>query len=241
MEDLEFAGGVPAVMKALKTKLHDRPTVTGKSTHAIADEAAIVDPDVIRDPDRAYHAEGGTVILKGNLAPDGAVVKQSAVSESTMVFTGQARVFESEEESMKAILDGKVQAGQVVVIRNEGPRGGPGMREMLLPTAAITGMGLSDSVALITDGRFSGGTRGPCIGYISPEAASGGVIGLVRDGDTIEIDIPNRKLQLHVDNGELEKRRESWSPGEPKITTGYLARYAVLVGSAASGAVLRAQ
>jgi len=142
---------------------------------------------------------------------------------------------------MKAIMDGKVKAGHVVVIRNEGPRGGPGMREMLLPTSAITGMGLSDSVALITDGRFSGGTRGPCVGYVSPEAASGGPIGLVQDGDRIEIDMPNRRIELLVDEAELENRRKSWSPKEPKITTGYLARYAALVGSAASGAVLRVQ
>jgi dihydroxy-acid dehydratase len=241
MEDLEYAGGIPAVMKALKERLHDRPTVTGKTVHQIADEAEVFDPNVIRDPGNAYHAEGGTAVLRGTLAPDGAIVKQSAVSEGMLTFTGEAIVFESEEESMKTIMDGKVKAGQVVVIRNEGPKGGPGMREMLLPTSAITGMGLSDSVALITDGRFSGGTRGPCVGYVSPEAASGGPIGLVKDGDRIEIDMPNRRIELLVDEAELEERRKSWSPKEPKITTGYLAKYAALVGSAASGAVLRVQ
>jgi dihydroxy-acid dehydratase len=241
MEDLEFAGGIPAVMKVLKNSLHDRPTVTGKTIHQIADEAEVSDTDVIRDPGKAYHAEGGTAILRGNLAPDGAVVKQSAVSDAVMKFAGEACVFESEEESMKAILNGDVKAGQVVVIRNEGPCGGPGMREMLLPTSAITGMGLSDSVALITDGRFSGGTRGPCIGYVSPEAAAGGAIGLVEDGDGIEIDIPNRTMNLLVEESELERRRQSWSPREPKIKTGYLAKYAALVSSAASGAVLRVQ
>ncbi len=238
MEDLEFAGGIPAVMKSLKEKLNDSPTVTGKSIHQIADAAEITDTDVIRSVARAYHAEGGIAVLKGNLAPDGAIVKQSAVAESIMKFTGEAVVFEGEEEAMSAILAGKIKTGQVVVIRNEGPRGGPGMREMLQPTAAITGMGLSESVALITDGRFSGGTRGPCIGHISPEAASGGPIGIVQNGDRIEIDIPGRKIKLLVDKAEIKKRLKDRKPREPKIKTGYLARYAALVNSAASGAIL---
>ena len=239
MEDLEYAGGIPAVMKALKKKLTDCPTISGQSIHKIADAAEITDSDVIRGMDNAYHAQGGMAILRGNLAPDGAVVKQSAVSDQMMKFTGEARVFEGEEEAMSAILAGKIKAGEVVVIRNEGPRGGPGMREMLHPTAAIAGMDLSESVALITDGRFSGGTRGPCIGHVSPEAASGGTIGIVNDGDKIEIDIPDRKLELLVDKTEIQKRLKKRKPHEPKIKTGYLARYAAMVDSAASGAVLR--
>ncbi len=176
--------------------------------------------------------------MKGNLAPEGSVVKQSAVSEKARVFRGRARVFESEEEAMKAILARETAEGTVVVVRREGPRGGPGMREMLSPTAAIVGMGLSDAVALITDGRFSGGTRGPCVGHVSPEAAAGGPIALVEDGDEILIDIPARKIELCVPEKEMKARRAAWKPPEPKVARGWLLRYASLVGSAAGGAVL---
>jgi len=239
MEDLDAAGGIPAVMKRLKELLNDVPTVSGKTVHQIADEAVVRDEDVIRPLDNPYHPEGGIAVLYGNLAPDGAVIKQTAVSEKMMRFSGRARVFNSEEEAMEAILGGRISAGEVVVIRYEGPKGGPGMREMLAPTSAIVGMGLSDSVALITDGRFSGGTKGPCIGHVSPEAAEGGPIALLEDGDVIRIDIPARRLEVELTQEELEKRRERWSPPEPKITKGYLARYARFVTSASTGAVYK--
>ena len=237
MEDLEYAGGIPAVMHVLKDLLNDTPTVTGLTTKQIAEQAEVIDPEVIHPIDNPYHSEGGIAVLWGSLAPDGAVVKQTAVSESAMVFKGKARVFDSEEEAMAAILGDQIREGDVVVIRYEGPKGGPGMREMLSPTSAIVGKGLSNSVALITDGRFSGGTRGPCIGHISPEAAEGGPIALVKEGDPILIDIPNRKLDLLVPPEEIERRRREWSPPEPKVKTGYLARYAKLVTSANTGAV----
>ena len=239
MEDLFYAGGIPAVLKRLKDLIGDCTGVSGRSAHAIADEAEVMDDDVIRPLDNPYHAEGGMAILKGTLAPDGSVVKQSAVEESSLKFRGPARTFESEEACMEAILGGDVNEGEVLIIRYEGPRGGPGMREMLNPTSALIGMGMGNSCALITDGRFSGGTRGPCIGHVSPEARAGGPIGLVQDGDTINIDIPGRKLDLEVSEEELARRREEWSPPEPKITTGYLARYATQVTSAATGAVYR--
>ena len=239
MEDLFVAGGIPAVLKTLKGSVGDCLTVSGRTTHEIADAAEVYDEDVIRPLDNPYHPEGGIAVLKGSLAPDGSVVKQSAVSDEMKQFTGPARCFDSEDAAMKAILGGKVNAGDVIVIRYEGPKGGPGMREMLNPTASLIGMGLGNECALITDGRFSGGTRGPCIGHVSPEAASGGPIGLVEDGDTIEIDIPGRQLNLQVDEDELAKRREKWSPVEPKIKKGYLARYAQFVTSAATGAVYR--
>lgn len=238
MEDLEFAGGLPAVMKRLKSKLSDQPTVSGRSLYQIADAARVVDEEVIRSLDNPFHPEGGIAILSGNLAPDGAVVKQSAVAEGALVLEGPARVFNSEESSIQAINAGQVSPGEIAVIRYEGPRGGPGMREMLFPTSALVGMGLRGSVGLITDGRFSGGTRGPCVGHVSPEAAAGGAIGLVEEGDIIRIDIPARRLDLKIDEGELAKRREKWKPLPPKIKTGYLARYAKLVSSASSGAVL---
>jgi dihydroxy-acid dehydratase len=240
LEDLDAAGGIPAVMNRLKGRLRRMRTVSGFSTEKIASSAGVRDAEVIRPLNRAYHKEGGIAVLRGNLAPDGAMVKQTAVSAGMMRFEGRAKVFESEERAMKAIMGGEVRAGQVVVIRYEGPKGGPGMREMLSPTAAIAGMGLSESVALITDGRFSGGTRGPCIGHISPEAMEGGAIALVRDGDAIRIDIPRRRLDLDVPETELEARRKKWRPPEPKIRKGWLARYAGQVGSAASGAVMRA-
>src|SRR4030066_297561 len=232
LEDLDYAGGIPAVLKRLREKIYDNITVSGKSIFAIADSAQIQDEDVIRPLKKAYHKEGGIAILRGNLAPDGAVVKQSAVSQSMMQFEGGAKVFESEEDAMKTILAGNIRSGDVVVIRYEGPKGGPGMREMLSPTATISGMGLSESVALITDGRFSGGTRGPCIGHISPEAMEGGPIAIVKDGDEIEIDIPNRKINLKVSDEEIKKRFETWKHPEPKIKTGWLARYAKVVTSA---------
>ena len=239
MEDLEYAGGIPAVLSVLKSKLYDNPTCTGKSICQIAEEATVEDPEVIRSLDRPYHEEGGIAVLRGSLAPDGSVIKQSAVSEATRTFEGTARVFNAEEEAMKAISEGKIVAGDVVVIRYEGPKGGPGMREMLSPTAAIVGMGLSDSVALLTDGRFSGGTRGPCVGHISPEAAEGGAIAIVQDGDRISINIPARRVDLLISEEEKERRFADWKPLPPKITKGYLARYARLVTSAATGGIVR--
>ena len=238
MEDLEYAGGIPAVLKVLKDMLHDLPTVSGLTIHQIADMAEVEDPEVIRTPERAYRPEGGIAVLKGSLAPQGSVVKQTAVSPKVMRFEGRARVFNSEEEAMEAITSGNIKPGEVVVIRYEGPKGGPGMREMLAPTAAIVGMGLSESVALITDGRFSGGTRGPCVGHVSPEAAEGGPIAIVQDGDGILIDIPDRKLELLVPEEEVKRRFQGWRPLPPKITKGYLARYSKLVSSAAQGAVM---
>jgi dihydroxy-acid dehydratase len=239
MEDLEYAGGIPAVMHVLGEKLHDNNTVTGMSVREIQKEFSVVDTDVIKSLDNAYHKEGGIAILKGTLAPDGAVVKQSAVSEKMMVFKGKARVFDSEEDSLEAIFGKTIVPGDIVVVRYEGPKGGPGMREMLQGTAAITGMGLSDSVALITDGRFSGGTRGPCIGHVSPEAMEGGPMCIVRDGDEILIDIPGRKIDLLISDEEMRSRMNNWTPPEAKVKEGYLARYAKLVTSASTGAVFK--
>ncbi len=239
MEDLDAAGGIPAVLNRFLDKVIDNPTVAGVGIKEIASKARILDDDVIRPLDKAHHPQGGLAILRGNLAPDGAVVKQSAVDEKVMRFQGTARCFDSEEAAMEAISSGSIRPGEVVVIRYEGPKGGPGMREMLAPTSAIVGMGLSDSVALITDGRFSGGTKGPCIGHISPEAMEGGPIGLIKDGDRIKIDIPARRIDLLVDDEELARRREAWTPPEPKVKKGYLARYAKLVTSASTGAVYR--
>ncbi|MGE5197438.1 MAG: dihydroxy-acid dehydratase [Deltaproteobacteria bacterium] len=239
MEDLEYAGGIPAVLKRLKKRLHDNITASGKTIFTLADEAEIFDEDVIRPLDKAYHAQGGIAVLFGNLAPHGAVVKQSAVSPRMMRFKGKARVFNQEESAMQAILSGKIKAGDVIVIRYEGPSGGPGMREMLAPTSAIVGMGLAESVALITDGRFSGGTKGPCIGHVSPEASAKGPIAALKDGDRITIDIPNRKLNVELTAQEIEKRFKGWAPIPPKIKTGCLARYSRLVSSADKGAILR--
>jgi dihydroxy-acid dehydratase len=238
MEDVEYAGGIPAVLKRLRSKLNNTPNVSGQNTYQIADNAVIYDEDVLRPFDKAYHKQGGIAVLHGNLAPSGAVVKQAAVSQKMMKFTGKARIFNREEEAMSAIMNKRIRSGDVVVIRYEGPAGGPGMREMLAPTSAIVGMGLADSVALITDGRFSGGTKGPCIGHVSPEAASGGPIGLLKDGDIISIDIPNRSIEVKLSRAELDKRRKSWKAVEPKIKTGYLARYIRMVSSADKGAVL---
>jgi len=238
MEDLEYAGGVPAVLKRLKSKLNNTMTLSGQRIFEIANKAEIFDEEVIRPFSRAYHKQGGIAVLFGNLAPDGAVVKQSAVNSKMMRFSGRARVYNREEEAMSAILNRKIKKGDCIVIRYEGPAGGPGMREMLAPTSAIVGMGLSESVALITDGRFSGGTKGPCIGHISPEAASRGPIAVLKDGDIITIDIPNRKLEVNLTEVEIEKRFKSWKPVPPKIKTGYLARYSKMVSSADKGAIL---
>jgi dihydroxy-acid dehydratase len=239
LEDLDWAGGIPAVMKRLGKSLNNNMTVSGMKIFEITASATIVDENVIRPLDKPYHKEGGIAILRGNLAPDGAVVKQSAVSRKMMKFEGDAKVFNSEEEAMKAIMNGKIKSGNVVVIRYEGPKGGPGMREMLSPTAAIAGMGLSESVALITDGRFSGGTRGPCIGHISPEAMEGGVIAILKDGDKIKIDIAARKIDVLLSDKEIKERMNKWKPLRPKITKGYLSRYAKLVSSAGNGAVMK--
>jgi dihydroxy-acid dehydratase len=239
MEDLEYAGGIPGVLNSLKDKLLGSETVNGKNIRDIARDGVIFDPNVIRSLNNAFHREGGIAVLKGNIAPDGCVVKQTAVSDKAQRITGSAKVFNCEEDAMKAIMDKKIKSGDVVVIRYEGPKGGPGMREMLSPTSALTGMGLSDSVALITDGRFSGGTQGPCIGHISPEAMEGGPIALVKDGDIIEIDIPARKINVKLSDAELSKRRSQWRAPEPKAKTGWLARYARYVTSANTGAVLK--
>ena len=238
MEDLHWGGGVSAVLRQLGDKVRDNPTVSGRRIKAIVKDVDYIDDEVIRPVERAFHKEGGIAILHGNIAPLGAVVKQSGVSEKMMRFTGRARVFDSEEGAMKAILGKSIRSGDCLVIRYEGPRGGPGMREMLAPTATLMGMGLGDSVALITDGRFSGGTRGPCIGHISPEAMEGGTIALVREGDIIELNIPKRTITLKVDDEELEKRRRGWKAPEPKIKRGWLARYAKAVTSANTGAIL---
>ena len=238
MEDVEYAGGMPAVLKSLKPLLHDAITVSGRRIYEVADDAEIYDADVIRSLDTAYSPEGGIAVLYGNIAPQGCVVKQTAVGDDAKKFRGTARVFDGEEPAMKAILDGEISAGMAVVIRYEGPSGGPGMREMLSPTSAIAGMGLEGSVGLLTDGRFSGGTRGLSLGHISPEAAAGGPLGLVQDGDTIEIDIPARKVNVLVDDATLEQRRKGWLPPAPRVRRGYLARYAKQVTSAVTGAIM---
>lgn len=239
MQDLNEAGGISAVMKEL-TKLGiihtEAKTVTGTIGERI-DQADIERPDVIHSVDNAYMNRGGIAILSGNLAPDGAVIKESAVEPDLLVYQGTAKCYDSEEEAIEAIIGGDIKEGNVVVIRYEGPKGGPGMREMLNPTAVITGMGLK--VALITDGRFSGASRGACIGHISPEAMEGGPIALIEDGDMISIDIPNRKLELLVSDEELAARKAAWKQPEPKVKTGYLSRYARLVTSANTGAVLK--
>ena len=242
LEDLDRAGGVPAVMKVLLSAglVQGSPlTATGRS---VADNLAIVqvlDQEVIRPLANPYHSQGGIAILRGNLAPDGAVVKQSAVDPQMLVHEGRARVFEAEEEATRSILDGQIKPGDIVVIRYEGPRGGPGMREMLTPTSAISGMGLDKEVALLTDGRFSGGTRGAAIGHISPEAADGGPIALVEEGDRIRIDIPGKTLTLLLEEAELQRRRAGWRQPAPKIQYGYAARYSRMVSSGSQGAVCK--
>ncbi len=239
MEDFDAAGGIPAIFKRLKNRLNNVTTVSGKYISQIGATAQIFEEDVIRRLNNPYHPEGGIAILKGNLAPQGAVIKQSALSKKMQHFTGRARCFNSEEEAMRAILDNKIRRAEVIAIRYEGPKGGPGMREMLSPTAAVVGMGLSESVALITDGRFSGGTRGPCIGHISPEAAVGGPLAIVKDGDQVIIDVPKRRLELKLSQKEIKERQAKWRPPQPKIKQGYLSRYARLVSSASDGAVFK--
>lgn len=238
MEDFEFAGGIPAVMKSLESHLEDNITVSGMTVKEICKKAENYDEDIIRPLDNPYHKEGGIAVLRGNIAPGGSVIKQSAVNPDMMVFTGTAKTFNSEEDAMAAIMGGVIKNGDIVVIRYEGPKGGPGMREMLAPTAAIMGLGLTQ-VALITDGRFSGGTRGPCIGHISPEAAEGGIIALVEDGDKIAINIPERRIHLDVSDIELEKRRAVFKAPAPKAASGYLAKYAKGVSSANEGAIFK--
>ncbi len=240
IQDLDEAGGIPAVMAELLRHgllKGEALTVTGKTLASSVEGREIRRPEVIRTVDDPYSPTGGLAILKGNLAPEGAVVKISAVAPEMLVHTGPARVFDCEEDAVAAILGGRIKPGDVIVIRYEGPKGGPGMREMLTPTSAVAGMGLDKEVALITDGRFSGATRGASIGHISPEAAEGGPLALVEEGDQIKIDLPNRELTLLVAEEELAKRRENWKQPEPKVKTGYLARYARLVTSASKGAV----
>jgi dihydroxy-acid dehydratase len=242
MEDLDRAGGVYAVMKELtKKNLLDLSvmTCTGKIMAENLEEVQNLDPEIIRPIQRPYSENGGIAVLKGNLAEDGCVVKQSAVAHEMMTHEGPARVFDSEDEAIAAIYGKQINPGDVVVIRYEGPKGGPGMREMLNPTSAIVGMGLGSSAALITDGRFSGATRGAAIGHVSPEAAAGGTIALVGEGDQISIDIPNCSIELKVSEAELAKRRMTWVCPEPKVKTGYLVRYAKLVSSADKGAILQ--
>jgi dihydroxy-acid dehydratase len=239
LQDLHQAGGIPALMKELSRRglIHqDLLTVTGKSIGENLKGKKILNPEVIRSIERPYHATGGLTFLFGNLAPKGCVVKQSAVDEVMLKHRGPARVFDSEEEAIKVILDRKIKKGEVIVIRYEGPKGGPGMREMLAPTSAIVGVGRDRDVALLTDGRFSGGSRGAAIGHISPEAAEGGPIAVVRNGDQIEIDIPGKKLNLLITKEELKKRLSQWKPQKRELK-GYLKRYAKLVTSANTGAV----
>lgn len=241
LEDLERAGGVQAVMFELSKKgliKKNLITVTGKSVAENIKNKEILDKEIIRSLNKAYSKEGGIAILKGNLAPDGAVVKQSAVDKAMLKYSGKARVFDSEEKAMQAIINKKIKKGDVVVIRYEGPKGGPGMQEMLSPTAAIAGIGLDKDVALLTDGRFSGGTRGASIGHISPEAAEGGPIAIVQNDDIIEIDIPNKKLNIKLSAQEIKKRLCKWKCPSPKIKEGYLYRYSRQVSSAGDGAVV---
>jgi len=242
IEDLDTAGGIQAVMKVISTLgvIDEKAmTVTGKTVGANLKSIRVLNTDVIRTLKNAYSQQGGIAILRGNLAPDGAVVKQSAVAPAMQKNEGMARVFDCEDDAIAAIMAGRIKGGDIVVIRYEGPKGGPGMREMLSPTSAIVGMGLDKKVALLTDGRFSGGTQGAAIGHISPEAAEGGPMALVKEGDIIAIDIPAKKLNLKVSNQELAKRRKSLKPFKPRITTGYLARYAKLVTSASTGAIFK--
>ena len=240
LAELDAAGGIPAVMKTLKDNLYlDAVTVTGRSVGENIKDAIIYDGEVIRPLENPIHEEGGIALLKGNLAPDGALVKMTAVPPKMLVHSGPARVFDSEEEAMKAILNREINEGDVIVIRYEGPKGGPGMREMLAPTSAIAGMGLMESVALITDGRFSGATRGLSIGHVSPEAAAGGPIAAVKEGDTIKIDVPKRRISVEIDEDELKRRLSEWKPKPPKIGKGYLRRYSFLVQSADKGGTFR--
>jgi dihydroxy-acid dehydratase len=238
MEDFHQAGGVLAALSVIADLVEDNPTVSGRSIRELVAEARVEDDDVIRSRDNVYSQEGGIAVLHGSLAPQGAVVKQSAVAKTMRHFRGKAVCFDSEEAAMAAILAGEIADGSWCLIRYEGPRGGPGMREMLSPTSALIGLGKQDSVGLLTDGRFSGGTQGLCIGHIVPEAVVGGPIALVQAGDEIEVDLDERRLDLLVDEQELARRREAWRAPEPKVTTGWLARYARVVQSADTGAVM---
>ena len=238
MEDLDAAGGVPAVLNRLKDVLNDGSTVNGRSVREIAGSAVVEDEDVVRPVGRAHHPEGGIAVLTGNLAPDGGVLKQSALSEAMRQFTGTARVYDGLAAATAGMNAGEITPGTVVVVRYEGPAGGPGMPESLSITAAMAGMGLGESVALVSDGRFSGGTRDLCVGHVSPEAAAGGPIALVRDGDSITIDVNARTITLDVAEAELAQRRAAWVRPEPRVNTGYLARYAKSVQSAATGAIV---
>jgi dihydroxy-acid dehydratase len=242
MEDLHMAGGIPGLMKELSTKgliNEEEVTVTGLSVGENIKNMSVKDNEIIHSVNNPYSNKGGLAILRGNLAPDGSVVKESAVAKEMLKHEGPAKVYNSEEEAVDAIFNEKIEKGDVVVIRYEGPKGGPGMREMLAPTAAIAGMGLDKDVALLTDGRFSGATRGAAIGHISPEGMEGGLIGLIENGDVISIDIPNKKLELKLSEEEIQKRKAKYVKPAPKVTTGYLARYAKLVTSANTGAVLK--
>lgn len=239
MEDLEYAGGIPAIMKTIKPFLKDNITVTGKTVLELANEGYVSDLDVIKSLDNPISEMGGIAILYGNLAPEGAVVKAAAMSPNMRKFLGKAKVFESEEEAMSAIVSNKIKQGDFIVIRYEGPKGGPGMREMLAPTSALVGLGLRDSVALLTDGRFSGGTRGNCIGHVAPEAYDGGPIALIQEDDYIEYDVDKMSLNLLVDDEELNNRKAKWRKVEPKIKNGYLAKYIKLVSSCKEGAVCK--
>ncbi|MHB1001747.1 MAG: dihydroxy-acid dehydratase [Armatimonadota bacterium] len=243
IQDLDQAGGVPAVMNVLMKngllKNPDSITVTGKTIGENIKNREVLIPDVIRSIDNAYHAQGGLAILRGNIAQGGSVVKQSAVAEEALVFSGPARVFDSEDDATAAIIGRKIEKGSVIVIRYEGPKGGPGMREMLTPTATVVGMGMERDIALITDGRFSGASRGCSIGHVSPEAAEGGNIALIKDGDIIDIDIPGKKIDVKLSEEELAERRKTWTAPEPRVKTGYLARYAKCVTSAGTGAIVK--
>ena len=243
IQDLDEAGGVPAVMNELMKhgmlKNPNAVTATGLTVRENVGSRAIRRSDVIRSVEDPYHSQGGLAILRGNFAQGGCVVKQSAVAEEVLKFSGKARVFDSEDDAMAALRANDIEKGSVIIIRYEGPRGGPGMREMLTPTATVVGMGLDKDVVLITDGRFSGATRGGSIGHVSPEAAEGGNIALIRDGDTIDLDIPGKQLNVRLSDEELEERRRSWTPREPKVKDGYLARYARYVTSAGTGAVVK--
>ena len=238
MEDLEWAGGVSGILNVIKDSLEDNITCSGKMLSEIAAVGRITDAEVVRPLSNPYHAEGGIAILRGSLCPEGAVIKQSAVKDHMRQFTGPAHCFDCEEDAMQAILDNKIADGSWIVLRYEGPKGGPGMREGLNPTAALAGIGKAETVGLLTDGRFSGGTQGLSIGHISPEAASGGPLALVKDGDVIAADLDRRTLDLRVDEAEMARRRAAWTEPEPRIKTGWLARYAKNVSSAARGAIL---
>ncbi|MGB9735268.1 MAG: dihydroxy-acid dehydratase [bacterium] len=239
MEDVEYAGGIPGVLNRLKHMLKDNPTVSGPSILELASRGRVFDDDVIRPIEKAYSKSGGIVVLRGNLAPDGAIIKVAGIGAEIDYFEGKAKAFDSEQEAMKAIMSKQIKPKDVIIIRYEGPKGGPGMREMLSPTSAISGMGLGEKVALITDGRFSGGTRGLSICHVSPEAAVGGPIALIKDGDNIVINLKKKTIDIDISDDEIIKRRAGFKPPEPKFKTGWLARYARLVTSANTGAVLK--